>query len=602
MKKIYAIAAVAAVLSAFSCSRISPDALSGGEGSISLGVNIDGTKASMTDEELLNTASVRIYMADFSGLVRSYTYADAPSKIYLPVDSYRIDVVAGEAVKQTPSAASWEQKSYKGSADFSIVAGVNTPVTVNATVSNVITKVAFDDSIRENFNSGYTFTIGLSATDASSQLVYDASRSGSNGYFIASGFEPSLYWTFSGILAKDGSAFNKSGEITAVEGGKLYSMQPKFTVKDGDLGFELSVDLDTEVISDVIVFEPVSTGLAATPVAEIWAGHAKFYADVDESEYSDPTAIRFLYCAADSLSGGWKTVNATRASEGSYVADVTKLGGGTEYLYKLVIGGEEIGDSRTFTTEPAPQLPNWNFETVSHDESDRFYCFYDPASSDMALKTKFWDSGNSASASYGYVICNSSTDVPPENTGSTRCAILESCYAVVKFAAGNLFTGYFAGLDGLNGKVNFGRPFTARPTAVRFWYSYSAGKVTSTATGCPLTTSDYDSFSIQVALGTWSNRTYGGSPDSPVQVNTGNKSTLYKYQDLPETIAYCCLEGNGTGSRSDWQQVTIPLDYNSLEAWPTHIIVSCASSKYGDYFAGCKDAKLWIDDFELIYE
>lgn len=598
MKKIYAIAGAAALISAFSCTRISPDPAVG-EGSISLGVNIEGTKASMSSEELLQTASVNIYMADYSGLVRSYTYADAPSRIYLPADSYRIDVAAGEAAKQNPAVASWDQKSYKGSTTFSVVAGTNTTVTVNADVSNVITKVSFDSSIAANFNQGYTFTIGLSSSDASQQLVYKASNSGNDGYFIASGFEPSLFWTFSGTLAGDGSTFVRSGEIKAVEGGRRYSMAPKFTVRNGDLSFDLNVDYDTEIISDIIVFEPVSTGLSATPASEIWAGHTTFYADVDESEYTDPSAVKFKYTSNGTT---WVTVDSQRKSEGVYSASVTGLTGDTEYTYKLVIAGEDIGDSRTVRTDSAPQLPNWNFETVSNAESKSYYCFYDPSSSDSSLQEKYWDSGNSASAGFGYVICNTSEDVPSGATGTKRSALLESKYAVVKFAAGNLFTGEFAGLDGLNGKVNFGRPFTARPTAVRLWYSYSAGKVTSTASGCPLTTNDYDQFSIQVALGTWSSKTYHGSANCPVQVNTGDKSTLYDYNTLPETIAYGKLEGTGTGTRSDWKQVTIPLAYKDEATWPTHIIVSCASSKYGDYFAGCKTAQLWVDEIELLYE
>ncbi len=596
MKKTFMITVIAASIILSACTRSSLRTDPAGEGSICLGMSID-TKASLGNDELRDNACVNIYMADFSGLVRHYTYKDAPKYIYLPVDEYRIDIIAGEAAKDKPKEASWEQKSYKGSSAFTISRGTNTPVSVEAKVSNVITKVTFDSSIAENFDAGYTFTIGTSASDASKQLVYNSSKSGNEGYFIVSDFEPSLYWSFSGN-AKNGSNVSKTGEIASVERGRLYKLKPKYTVSDGTLNFDLKVDYDLEAINDIIVFDPVSTGLAATPATEIWAGHTTVYADVDESEYSDPNAIKFAYT---SDGRNWTTVNAVRKSEGSYSAQLKGLTGSTTYTYKLVINGEQIGESRTITTEAAPQLPNYDFETVSNAEGSKYYCFYDPSSSVPALRTKFWDSGNTASASYGYVICNSSTDVPSD-IGSTRSAVLESAYAVVKFAAGNLFTGSFAGLDGLNGKVNFGRPWTSRPTAVRFWYSYSAGKVTQTAQGCPLTKNDYDLFSIQVALGTWSNRTYGGSAESPVQVNTGNKSTFYDYNSLPETIAYGKLEESGTGSRSGWKQATVKLDYKYLDRYPTHIIVSCAASKYGDYFAGCKDAKLWIDNFELIYE
>ena len=212
------------------------------EGAIKLGVDIPATKAAMSADELLSNASIKIYRSDFTGLVRSYKYSEAPQTIYLPVDSYRVDVEAGEASKANPSVASWEQKSYAGSKEFTVNANQTSNVQVTASVSNVVSKVDFDATIAENFNDGYTFTIGLSTSDAAQQLIYNAAKNGQEGYFIASGFEPSLYWSFTGTLKSDGSSFNKSGEIPAVEGGKLYTMKPKFTIKDGTAGFTLFVD------------------------------------------------------------------------------------------------------------------------------------------------------------------------------------------------------------------------------------------------------------------------------------------------------------------------------------------------------------------------
>ena len=80
-----------------------------------------------------------------------------------------------------------------------------------------------------------------------------------------------------------------------MEAGKVYTLNVKYTIKDGELGFELEVDHSTEVIDDTIVFEPVSTGLAPSGMYEIWAGHATVHADVDEAEFSDPSAIKFAY-------------------------------------------------------------------------------------------------------------------------------------------------------------------------------------------------------------------------------------------------------------------------------------------------------------------
>jgi len=87
-----------------------------------------------------------------------------------------------------------------------------------------------------------------------------------------------------------------------------------------------------------------------------------------------------------------------------------------------------------------------------------------------------------------------------------------------------------------------------------------------------------------------------------VQVNTGNSATFWNYSALPETIAYGCLEERGNGGSGEWKQVTIPLNYTNETTFPTHILISCAASKYGDYFAGCSDSALWLDNFELLYE
>ena len=44
------------------------------------------------------------------------------------------------------------------------------------------------------------------------------------------------------------------------------------------------------------------------------------------------------------------------------------------------------------------------------------------------------------------------------------------------------------------------------------------------------------------------------------------------------------------------------LDYTTTNVAPTHLIVVCSASRYGDYFTGSSDSEMWVDDFELIYE
>ena len=166
MKKILTLAC-GLLLVAVSCNKNVINGTSEGMGVLSIDMSFSGeTRAALSEDQILQTAKVNIYKADFSGLVRSYTYSAMPSPMYLAADSYRVDVIAGEAVAETPAVASWENRSYKGSKAFEITAGNVTSVEVLAGVSNAVSSVSFDPSIAENFSEGYTFTIGLDANDA----------------------------------------------------------------------------------------------------------------------------------------------------------------------------------------------------------------------------------------------------------------------------------------------------------------------------------------------------------------------------------------------------------------------------------------------------
>lgn len=561
----------------------------------------------MNQDELLNTAAIKIYRGDFTGLVREFVYSEMSGPIYLPAESYRIDIYAGEAAKQSPAVASFDQKSYKGSKEFTVTPGVTTPVQVEASVNNVITAVSFDQSVAATF-SDYTFKIGLDKEDTAQQLVYTASNAGAEGYFIATGFEPSLYWTFTATPADGSETFTKSGEIAAVEQGKKYAMNLKYTEHNGSLSFDLTVDTSTVEYDDQIFFEPVSTGLAASSIYEIWAAHATVHADVDEGEYGTEN-IFFEYRPAASQ-GEWSRTAANRDSEGMYSATLTGLTPATEYEYRLLVPDPQTkeptvaGSSLTFTTEAAPTIPNGGFEAVSKNESSEYYSFYDPSSSIVANQTKWWDSGNAGST---YSISTTTITDPDTSNfkeGSQSVRLHSANVMGLKFAAGNIFCGEFAGVSGLDGKVNFGRPFTGRPTALRFWVKYIGGKVDNAGgpEGSELTTNDFDKGQIKFALGTWDNKKYGGSATCPVQVYTADKETFWQIDSIEGTIAYADIVLQGDGSESEWQQVTLTLDYKDEATIPKYIIISAAASMYGDYFAGSSSSQLWLDGMELIYE
>ena len=616
MKKILTFIILGLGFAAASCTKADVSE-SKGEGMLSVDMSIASqTRAAVGEDELLNTAVVNIYKADFSGLVRSYTYSDIPSPMYLAADKYRVDVLAGEAVAATPAGASWDSKSYKGSQAFEIVAGQVTTVQVVANVNNAVTKVAFDPTVAENFNEGYTLTMTLS-DEAASTLVYDASKSGAEGYYIVAGlFEPSLTWTFTGTLAKDGSSFTKTGVIENVEPGKLYNMNLKYTIKDGELMFSLSVDRTTEIVDDTIIFEPVSTGLAPSSVYEIWATRATIHADVDASEGEGKT-IKFAYSTDEGST--WTYVDAVNDSEGTYKAELTGLAPQTKYTYALCIDDVQIGEPMTFTTEAAPNFPNASFEYVSKVTGNNYYKFYDPNCGVEEGMKMFWGSGNgegpdgvNGSANMNIVITDVDTSTKIDGNQSV---VAQTSSMVGMLAAGNLFAGQFVGLVGTSGGiVNFGRPWTSRPSAMRIWCKYETGLINIlNNNNLGVSKSDYDRAQIKVAIGTWDYKKYGGSKESPVQINTTDESTFVDYYTDPSTIAngdviiykegYSINKGGLiTADTTGWIEYVIPLEYHNLNAYPTHIVVSCAASQFGDYFTGYDKTKLWIDAVELIYE
>ena len=111
---------------------------------------------------------------------------------------------------------------------------------------------------------------------------------------------------------------------------------------------------------------------------------------------------------------------------------------------------------------------------------------------------------------------------------------------------------------------------------------------------------------IFAALGTWNYKTYGGSPESPIQVNTTNMTTKFNPKG-PDVIAYGeyilneSTPQEGEGVEDGWLQVKIPLDYTDHFTVPTHLVISFASSALGDYFTGSDQSILWVDDVRLLY-
>ena len=292
---------------------------------------------------------------------------------------------------------------------------------------------------------------------------------------------------------------------------------------------------------------------------------------------------------------------------GSFVAHIKNLSPKTSYEVVAFCGSDQTSVEE-FTTDAATPIPNGSFEYASKVAGKDYYKFYDPDCGVSDGSYMFWGSGNgegsegvNGSANMGIVITHIDTKDKVHGNQSVRAQTSQMAGIL---AAGNLFTGQFAGLVGT-------------PKAVKLYCKYFTGRmdiVKSAPPGVTLVKGEtYDCAEIKVALGYWDYKSYGGTKDSPVHVNTTDPSTFVDFNTDKSTIANAnlTLHHNGyvlngaslvSASTDQWVEYTIPLNYRDMDTYPTHIIISCASSKYGDYFSGYSSSTLWLDKVELVYE
>lgn len=311
--------------------------------------------------------------------------------------------------------------------------------------------------------------------------------------------------------------------------------------------------------------------------------------------------------------------SAIVADGGTFTALIEGLEPETAYEV-IAYCGDDVTAPVEFLTEKATDIPNGSFEYASKVSGKDYYKFYDPDCGIDDGMYMFWGSGNgegaegvNGSANMGIVITYIDTEDKVHGKQSVRAQTSQMAGIL---AAGNLFTGQFAGLVGTSGgRVNFGRPWTTRPVAMKLYCKYVTGKmdiVNGMPPGVTLSKDDYDCAEIKFALGCWDHKKYGGTSESPVHINTTDSRTFVDFSSDPSTVAYGNLQIhhdgyilNGadktTAAVDGWIEYVIPLDYHDLATPPTHMIVSCAASRYGDYFSGCSSSKLWIDAVELIY-
>ncbi len=355
------------------------------------------------------------------------------------------------------------------------------------------------------------------------------------------------------------------------------------------------------IVEDPIVVEPVNTesnpmnltGSTAT-ISFSLADDIEGTPGVEYRKTDDPT---WTFVAVNVPANAPKK-GTTRAQQ-KHTITLKGLEPGTEYQYRACCGNFHGEDILTFTTEEKFIIPNASFEEWSTYSAKTML-----GQKTVTLpgntgdkSTSFWGSGNEGAATANMTLTDKSTDMIHSGQYS---ACLESKSAMGVIAAGNIFIGEYVKTDGTNGVLSLGREYNGtHPAKVRVHANYRPGNNVSVKSDNIAFLPDNfgngnDHGQIYVALTT-----------APVEIRTNPTSRkLFDAENDETVLAYGQVTWTGNfGPDGQLQEIEIPFEYNDRAKTkkPTHLVIVCSASKYGDYFSGSAGSKIYLDDFELVY-
>lgn len=309
-------------------------------------------------------------------------------------------------------------------------------------------------------------------------------------------------------------------------------------------------------------------------------------------------------------SSNWTTVPiTTRAVSAEYDSNaksltISGLSPNTSYELRAVAGELVDGtysfesEVTTFKTESVFTLKEASFEDWSSYSASTMLGTKDvilPSASGDKM-TAFWGSGNEGSATANMTLTEKSTDMVHSGTYSAR---LESKSALGIIAAGNLFVGYYDKTDGTNGVLQLGREYDgSHPSAVRVYANYRPGSNVSVKSGNEGYIDDMKSG------GTDQGQIYIALTDEVYEVRTNPKKQKLFDRNDEHVLAYGQVTWKEAfGPDDQLKMLEIPFEYNDRAKTkrPTHVVIVCSASKFGDYFSGASGSVMYVDDFELVY-
>ena len=329
-------------------------------------------------------------------------------------------------------------------------------------------------------------------------------------------------------------------------------------------------------------YSAVTVMLSVTSPVEADATSAKPWAEfaiLNGRWYTEgrPSGLRFQWKKAGDAN--WTDYAGTVSyndAAATFSAELYGLEASTAYVFRAKTDKEEENRELSFTTAPAGTIPNLSFDDWYQDGK----VWYAASSS----SNRVWDSANKGAANF----IGSTTTPETSSVIHGKAARMESAYAVVKFAAGNIYIGSFVGLAGLGAELDWGMPFSSRPLALHGYYKYSPKAIDYTESPYGSKKGEMDACSIKMYLCDWS---------APFRVNTST-STFLQDND-PAIIAMCDFTSNV--ATDGYVEFTFPLQYRDART-PKYVVIVGAASRLGDYFTGGKGSVLWLDELSLVYD
>ncbi len=499
------------------------------------------------------------------------------SNIALAPDTY---TVSGSSAGWDGSGSGFDAPYYVGSTKVTVLTKSLTRATLTLTQANVKVSVTFDDNLKPYFKSANSI-VTSDIADVAPCNFYMGNASSSAAYF------PVAPLHFQLVATNNSNNTNvMTQDVTEVSARDYYKITYKLAEIGHMGGVTVTVDETTHQYDFIISIPRKSAISLQTSTPNTWSTFADLSAGV-MSKTSDFDASKLTFQYKKQSDAEWATIANSQLTAGSndtYTTRLTGLAPNTAYVYRLRYddGVSTVNSNETkFTTEAQTAIYNGDFE--------KWYKDGDADVPGMA-GVSYWSTSNPGSASFGYNLT-----VPITNGAySGTSAQLTSQYVVIKFAAASLFTGDFVGLVGTKGaKLNWGVPFTSRPSALKGYMKYTPGPINrgSKPESATASSGENDHCQIFCALLT----------EQLKVANTSTSgyelSTAINWQTDPRVIAYGELSQNTTDA--NWKQFSIPLVYHNTTAKPTHLLIVCASSKWGDFFYGSDSSNLLLDEFSF---